>query len=456
MRNQIHTWFFLLCVAFTFTACLGDDNNHTDESSECAIISFSVGDIKSYVTVTNIYGRDTLVLRTVSGKSIYFNIDHINNEITTVDSLAPWIDLRKVVPSVTAYGTVYYQTHPDSTLHYLGTDSIDFTNPLYFKVVANDGLSSRTYKVSMKLASNEADSLVWTPVASDLQQEGLMRSIFFDDRLFVFSYHQGHPQVTSSSLLSGLQSWRVPHDITGTDGEFDYSSVISFNGALYALDSNGQLYTSVSEPTNRAEVWTKVGGGSLSRLLAADSHYLYALRGDAIVGSSDLSSWKEFGVSATDYLPQTSISSVAYTSKVNGALENVVMTGLSSQVRDYGVTWYKVSSDDDVFNQQWSYVEVTADNPYGCPKLDNLQMVRYGDMLLLTGGVDLNDTGSLSYTHFYRSDDNGITWHKQESLVMPPAAVRQVDKPVSLAVNGNYIYLLQGGGALWRGIIDSH
>ena len=67
----------------------------------------------------------------------------------------------------------------------------------------------------------------------------------------MFSDNGGHPAVTSSSLLSEGRSWRATAEMTGADGIIDFSSVVSFNGNMYALDSEGGIMSLILNSVER-------------------------------------------------------------------------------------------------------------------------------------------------------------------------------------------------------------
>lgn len=437
------------------TSCLGDETVYTDP--ECSIKSFSVSDIVSTITVQKPDGTDSSYTKTISGDHIYFNIDQFKNEIYTVDSLPYWTDVTRVVPSITSDGVVYFKYQGDEMYNYFnnGNDSIDFTNPVDFLVVAYNGADAKRYSVSINKSSAEIDSLVWTRVVgTDLSLDGVHRSLYHDGRIYVFSDNGGHPAVTSSSLLSEGRSWRATAEMTGADGIIDFSSVVSFNGNMYALDSEGGIYESNSEL--RGETWVLASEKKLKKILAVDSHCLYGYDGMSIVATTDFVNWTENGNSDMEYLPDGCLSYAYYDTKTNHSLQNVVVLGNSSNVDDKAVAWFKISSANEDNNEPWSYIQVTDENEYPCPKLDNLQMFRYNSALYAFGGKAADGSGKYApYDYFYCSNDNGITWHKVLEKVALPSAVRGADIPLSIVKVDSELWLFQSGGNIWRGKISN-
>jgi len=427
-----------LCVA---TSCLKDDDQKA-EAPQCAIISFKVGDIKSKMTIQKADGTDSTFTVSLSGSTIYFNIDQLNNRIETIDSLPSWLNISRVVPTITSNGYVYVQQDAKDenfTTFTSGKDSIDFTKPVHFLCVSYDGTATKTYQAFMHLGTTDSDSLYWTTPAEGAMHpvSGQHRSVVLDDRVLVFSENGGNPTVTSTAA-DGTESWTTPAALTGTTATIDYASVTVFGSHLYALDTEGHLCQSDATGTE----WATVGDRTFIRLLAADGTYLYAADATGILSSNDLENWRLCGTTDLEMLPNNPISAEFYDTRTNTALQNVVMMGLSNQNTENAVVWYKVSSADEQYDQAWNYISITPDNAYGMPRLQNVQMLRYHNALLAFGAP---------YDALYRSFDNGITWHKAVSLMALPTDLKDSTLPTSAFVADGKIWILQSGGKLWKG-----
>jgi len=453
MRKSIYAIIVLLFATLTFTACLKD--NDTVSTPECSITSFTVGDFVSYIKVTRADGTDTTYSRTISGKNVYFNIDQMNNVISNVDSLVSWANITRLVPTVYADGNVVYRYANDSIYRFLnsGKDSIDFTNPVEFTVLAYDGLNRKTYTVKVNKSSTDADSLIWVRLNSaDITLSGKSHSVVANNNLYVFAENDGEPTVCSTSFLSEGVSWTQPVVLTGAEGTIDYASVVVFKGELYAIDSNGIIYRSTTE--ERGQDWTKVSDQNFKQLLGADSYRLYTYDGAQILGSEDMESWTSFGNNSMNMLPQTNISSACYKSKTNSGIDVVVMTGLTPELDNCASVWYKLSANDSDVDQEWNYIGISSDNKWALPNMEGLQMFHFNDRLYATG-LSKDDTNG-GYQYFYRSDDNGITWRRVESLFMLPVSLRGTDEPISISVSGGNIWLVQSGGKVWRGRLSAN
>lgn len=444
MKNIYGLLLSLAVMAALATSCMKDDDE-IQSSPECVITKFTVGDIDTEVSIKLASGKDTIVTRTIGGSSVAFNIDQINNKIYSVDSLPSWVDISGVIPTINSTGYVYIKEGDETDFHQFvsGTDSVDFTKQVKFLVIATDGVSTKEYTAQIFKKDSEADSLAWKTVdGADLQLEGAHRTLTLADRIYVFSESEGQAVVTSSSFLSEGASWRKPAQLTCEQGSVDWTSVVAYDGYLYALNTEGHICRSTND--ERGETWSVVSDRVFTRLLGTDELYLYACDESGIWGSADLQNWAECGSSDLDMLPETNIATVSYVSKTNPAMRNAVMCGLTSANSDNAVVWYKVSSANESINQKWNYVQVAADNVYACPKLDNLSIICHNAEMYAIGG---NNAG------IYVSADNGISWHLQTKKKLLPAEVTGQSTPASMVAGNGYLWLIQSGGKVWRGKI---
>lgn len=452
MRKLLHRITLLLAVisGVGLTACSLDDDDNSTGSPNCVILSFSVADISSAVPGKTAAGKDTTYTRVIESEDIYFNIDQLNNRITSVDSLPSWVDLTHVIPTVSYAGYIYRRLATDSLFYAFtsGSDSTDFSQPVRFLVRSTDGTDARIYTVEIFKSSEDADSLYWTQMPDGAMPAlGEHRVVERDGVLYAYAAtDSGCVVTTGTSTSAGTLSWSGLRLTTGPSAPRS-ETVCRFQSLLYALDTDGQLL--VSADGTAWERVADVNGTSLpafSRLLCADDDRLYATQGDSLlVATRDLAEWQATASTDLLLLPQAPVQSAAYATKTNTQLSNVVMLGLNDRATGHAVAWYKVSADDDELDQDWAYIRITDDNAYPMPALDGLRMVRYAGYLYAIGSP---------YNRFYRSADNGITWHSQEANALPPVALQgDADAQVCLSTANDYLWLTTGDGRVWRGHI---
>lgn len=427
----------VMSAALTVTSCLGDEEE-TIKTPECAIMTFSVNDIKSGINTVNHAGNDSTYYLTISGSEVKFNIDQTSGRITSIDSLPHWTDLTHVVPNFSSYGQVYVLL--DNAYYYLtsGKDSIDFTNPVELLAVASDGISSKRYVVSINKNENDVDSLMWeTLPQQDLSINGSHRLFSNDSQLYVFAKNEDGKVIVSTS--SNGTTWASDT----AKAEIDIDNIIQFHDAFYAIDSNKQIFTS-----DNATDWTSTSA-TADRMLAADADYIYILRDGKILSSTDLSTWTINGTSDINMLPEANISSIAYSTKTNSTINNVIMAGTTPSYADGAVVWYKISSADKSSDQQWNYIQVTTDNSYPLPHGDYVKLMRINGQSI----AYVADYGKGTH-QFFASDDNGITWHQMTTYAFVPSEM-ETSAPTSITVMGNNVWMLQSGtpAKVWKGTL---
>ena len=434
------------CTLLMITSCLGDGDT-IDPTPECAIVSFSVGDIKSAIVEKNHAGNDSTYYRTISGSSIKFNIDQIGGLISSVDSLPDWINLTRVVPSFTAHGSVYYKLNEQYYYLTSGVDSIDMSNGAELLVVGNDEKSSKRYQVKINKNEGEVDTLIWDELHTSINLVSPYRLMSKDNQLYVFSISNNGSTTVSTSTDGS--TWTSPVE---SDMNPDFESLLIFKGKFYALDSQKHLIASRNAVDWEIAAKDATNGMlQADRMLAADEQYIYILSDGNILSSSDLTpgSWTINGTTDINMLPQNNIRSIFYPTKTNTAMSNVIMAGTNPSYTDGAVVWYKVSSAEKTNDQQWNYIQITADNPYPLPYADNIDLLRINGLTLAYIADQAQGTQG-----FYQSEDNGITWHKNMSAIIPPTQM-EAHQPSSAAVMGGKFWILQGGtpAKIWAGTL---
>lgn len=444
MRKIYKIISLLLFSVLTFASCIKSEEIET--TSECAITSFSIGDIKTGVTVHREGKSDTIITRTISGSSIHFNIDQLNGVITTVDSIASWADLSKIKPSFSSIGNVSYFNKDNNSYLFLtsGADSINLEKPVEFFVAATDGVSFKKYTVSIKKSSIDVDTIVWKTNTNNFASNDDYKIIIRNNSVYAFCKdNEGHNYVKKSSASDNLNKWSNAEYLSGAD--IDYSSVILFKDEFFALSTEGYIFKASdnSNPTT----WIKASDKQFTRLMAADKYYIYALADNNIMASADLQNWNVEGSDNIDMLPTSCIESYSNESNTNANLQIVTMSGVSANGK-YTPVWYKVSAQDEDVNQNWMYIQITNDNIYGLPKFKEMSYTQYNNSLYAIGLEEKTN----SYQYIYRSDDNGITWKVQKKYPLPTEMNKKSGKATIFALDGK-LWIIQKGGNIWSGTI---
>ena len=435
-------WPMLLALSGGLTAasCISEDP--VAVTAECAITSFSVGDITTVRHTLTAAGIDSTYSRTVGGSSVKFNIDQVNGRIYSIDSLPEWVDLRRVVPRIECSATLY--TMIDSVYYpIIGRgDSLDFTHPVDFLVVATDGVSMKHYTAVINLAAANPDSLMWTDIdASTLGLTQDLNMITTEGHMYVFGTKDGQTQVATST---DGQTWTAPQPlVVAGGGKVSPEGIITFGDHLYTTDNTGTILR-----TADGQTWSVASDRIVTRLLAADSYYLYAQAGDDIIATADLSQWQVETTAAANMLPTTWPSYMSYPARSNPNIKVDLIVGQADAVTDHAVVWYKVAADNNVTNQHWDYITVTSENVYPLPAIGNITAFHFDGAVYAIGGDN---------SKFYKSYDNGITWRAVTQYQFPPSQVA-AGRKVCVNTSGQYIWMLQTGDDgkphIWRGKLN--
>lgn len=446
MNKTIKILSLMLFCLLTFASCLNTEEIET--TPECVIYKFSVGDIQTNVVVTNAQGKDTTIARSISGSSIKFNIDQVNGIITTVDSIANWIDLSKVCPSFSSSGNVFAKMGSDSLYYVLtsGKDTVNLEKPMDIRVVATNGTSSKRYTLSIKKGSTDSDSYNWKNQSNNFAVKSSFKSLVLGTSVYAFTEGEnGETLVTSASAKNNLSSWTALEAVKGAD--IIYESLVVFNDNFYALSKDGCIYKA-ADSSNPTE-WTKASDGSFTQLLSADKYYIYASDGKEILSSKNLTNWISCGSADIDMLPAKCITSLSYQSRTNADMYISMMNGLTDNNTNNGVSWYKVSSENEDINQEWKYIAVTKDNPYGLPKFKDMSTTIYKGSIYAIGIEPNTD----AYKYIYRSFDNGITWQIDKTADAIPSDLNAANGSADIISADGKLWIIQQGGKIWSGSI---
>ena len=151
----------LFITACTISSCLDSDVVEYEYSSNASITAFSITDsiITYYPAVVN--GKDTTLSTAVVGAKYPFVINQHEGLIYNPDSLPVGTDVSKVVIGITADTQgIYIVAETDSLWE--EKDSLEFKNPIQFKVLAENGSFGRTYTAKINVHQQEPDSLSWS------------------------------------------------------------------------------------------------------------------------------------------------------------------------------------------------------------------------------------------------------------------------------------------------------
>lgn len=441
-----------LAVLSVLLICSCKDDDEVVLSTDCYISSFTLGNVKRQITTVNSAGRDTTY--TISYSALYFpmTVNQLDGTIANKDSLPVNSDVKAVLATVESSGTVVYKKvseGDDAWKAYSTSDSIDFTSPLTFRVYSPDYSASRDYTLQVNVHQQDGEVFSWEKVAEPAVWSAAeaVKTVVWKGRVWLYSKENGSVRVFTTALSDGKDWTEQPVSGCATA---DVVTLTEFGDALYMSGVDGTLMRS-EDGLN----WTACTADRSVRLLVADRTHLYALSDGRIYRSADGALWLEEALDETPaFLPVQDFATVSYTQE-NG-LERTLWIGNRS-MDDYpsdeaAMVWsHSLAAGQET--AVWAYFNAAPDNHYACPRLQSLNLIRYGEVLLALGGKSLDGTAHKAFDNMYVSRDNGVTW-KTDGVYVLPGDLEGKDVLMSVAVDAEYRVWLVAGDEVWRGRLN--
>jgi len=457
MKRILLPFVIFFSAVFLCASCLDDaDDAEFIFTDDTAVSGFTLGTLNRYLHTTSSDGKDSVYVVSVAGDKYKFSIDQIKREIYNVDSLPVGTDNAHVICNITSKNSgviVIKDTDSDTLRYYSSSDSIDFTEPREISVFDLAGTGRRTYKVSVNVHREYADSVSWQLMCAEPQFAGLtaMKAVEAGGSIYVFGTDGGATYIFRSAGGDVRQWSGVTPDFNRMIPAGDYSNVAVKDGMIYML-MDGVLMTSAD-----ARAWTVVpGAAGLTRLLGAGGRKLYALDGrGGIVSSEDGAVWTAESMDgAADMLPDNSINIAAVPVRTNAQTERVVLVGNHArQVNSTdtaALVWSKVEEyAPGSADHSWIYYDNAEKNLL--PRLENLAVTCYDGALLAFGGNELDGGKAEAFAQVYTSKDCGLTWHGDTRFSFPKEFSSSPSSFALVRDKDNFLYVICGAtGQVWR------
>ena len=445
MKKYIRLSLLFAIAGVLFSACLNDDTTTTEYTNETAITAFSLGTLSRTMHTTASDGSDSTYTTTVSGSSYKFNIDHKAGLIYNTDSLLKWINPAKILCTITAYGSAaigYVKPNNDTIYAYSSTDTLDFTEPLEFRVYAADGSGVyRKYIASVNIHQEEGDSMRWQTLGAVAPQSQLLKAYCNNNNIYLATSDDAETKLFTTPVADG-KTWTPLSANIALDGKA-YSNIVVYDGDFYVL-TNGALYKSAD-----AASWQQVSTPALDNLIAAGSKEMYGISGEQIMCSDDAGlTWKADSVTGSqELLPQKDFSYVVRNVTSNAETERIIVMGNRSDASELGkaVVWSKVvekRANSDSYS--WVYTQ-SYDSKVALDRQDGVCMVGYDEGLLALAG-----------DYFYYSMDDGLVWKTDTSLYAKPDDFAAYSpSQFTMTCDGNqWLWFVAKDGNVWKARVN--
>lgn len=444
---------FITCLfitAFIATSCLEDEEYEIEYSSDASITAFAIGDIETEYQAT-VDDVDTTLTTTVTGTNYPFVIDQLQGLIYNVDSLPVGTDITKVVPEISADGYVFIVAETDSIWE--EGDSLDFSQPIQFKVMSMQGTYGRVYTAKVNVHQQDPNEMGWVRIESNLNTDiHSQKAVYFNQQILVFANQEEQVAVTMTGQNDGA-GWTnlQPIDIPV---KADYSSVIAWGDHLYILagndlysSSNGINWVQTDSKQKLSQLVAAIDEKGTTKLIATTVDNLYT-------ETSDGTEWVTYSALPTDFAKGT-YSYASYPLATNNKFHRLVLMGENNVENDSAnIVWSQLATE-----HEWTPLTMEG-NEHECPNMENAGMIYYNNLLYSFGGSGKNGSSVKAFEHFYVSNDNGIGWEKVTEDVMFPedfaTLYTQAEGNYSFVVDDNqFVWFMWGKTSeVWRGRIN--
>lgn len=444
----------LFSSLLAFVACNGTETTTEELSSDAEITSFYLAEDDSVATDLS---------------TVFFTIDQTENKIYNADSLPVGTDLStKLLANISfasaSKATIYYSATDSAS--YSSTDSINFANPFLIKVVAYDGVTSKTYEVKLNVHQQEPDSLNWmmlTDAAWDFSYNS-SKTVALNNKFLTY-FNTGSSYLLYSSPVGNGVQWNS-ETLSNFPPNAMVNSITAFNEALFVVTADQKLYKSTD---------------GLSWSLATSETGFVALLG-SIKDKDGISRFMVSRIDGGKYYIEYSTDGATFTNKyldITASAEQEVFPvsdfavitspGLKSNKLTvvggvdgngqtlpylYQMYWDKYNSLQYAANIS-NYYSHALESFRGFSARKGAIAFYYDDKMVVAAGQGSNYNRDL-----YASEDNGVTWQKQDSLINLPQSFTPRANASVYIDNDKFVWIFGGNylgnplNEIWRGRIN--
>ena len=447
MKRLFYTLASLITLATSLAACMSDTDNESDLSSNCYISAFTLGTMRRVVHTTTSIGNDSTFYITFSGTYYPLTVDQRACTITNAEPLPYGTMLGNALAAVTATGSIIYAPEnglTDSTMWttYSSSDSINFAEPLLFRVYAYDGSGYRQYRVWLNVRTSEKNTYTW-------EEAGTLGTMT-DRTQACLLMKDGLPTVLSTDNDGHLYATTANGEETPCDAVADNalpSTCCRYDGRYWLSTADGCLLC--SDDAIHWQTMTQADNTQVCLLTASDRtlHALLTESGDTnsttkhLAFSTDGQTWTLQEKETFDF--GNPITALSYTQTNGNRRVLVAAVPQTATEEDTPLNVWSLLEDSD---EPWMRFSGYS-NGHELPHLQPLAIIRYNNKLLALGGQSIDGTVSALSTVFV-SQDNGITWWTSDDLTLP-TALAGTSGVIAATSDDEHIWLL-AGTQLWK------
>lgn len=455
-RMKKYLVLLLATISFLAGSCISDKEVVYDDY--CYISEVKLGSIKREVHMLDSLGRDTVIKTSYTGNNYDMTINQRLLTIENEDSLLYGSLLHAVLVDITYAGSrlaYRIKEDEDSTwLAYSSEDSMDLRKPIELLLIANDGLSTRKYTLTLNVHQLEGDSLYWNKVS---EAEPLLQGMSQERALIV----QGSLAVLGKKgdtikfvECSAIDIWN--ESSTNLPPEANVETAFKQGNAILISTTDGDIYTSID-----GKDWKKLNTTQHPGLVlaGATSDYLYTLKDGELYRcreneQGELDFQPEGLDESSTFLPSKDVRALQMSQK-NGSKRLVMVGNRVDEADVTSVVWNKMWNRDIPEKEAvWMYMNQTDDNKCTLPQLEYLNLIQYDEKCLAFGGASVTGKGiRQAMDALYVSQDYGISWRTDSEWHLPKE-LKGVSGPICSVVDDNNVIWIIANGELWRGKLN--
>ena len=446
--NTLSKLRLLLLVALApalLAGCFSDDDYEYDTSGDCIISAVTLATLKRTINTTTSSGADTSYVTSLTGSQFPITIDQLNCRIYNLDSLPVGTQVDKVVFSKfnTSNTVVIRSLYSGEDTTFVYSDSTDLSVPRLFTAYAEDGTTSRTYTMELRVHKEDGDSSTWSKAGTSADVAALseMRALMFGGQICVFGQNGGNPVLLTASTDAPAALNSASVDCAG----LDVYSIVAGESELFALADAGLVKSTDGLSWSTDGIAMPDGVSAFDGLLVFGSEHLCAISGRQIYSSTDGgASWTADEADEPDELPASNFAGACLPSLTDATYENLVFVGQDAD--GTGVSWLRNIDLTDELTFAWNFLTPPTKTAYRVPSLAHYSLSAYGNGCLLVGEESDGSLGSLYY-----SEDQGRSWNAG-TIKRPDVSAATC---VGATANDGQIYIYCGGsGEVWTGKLN--
>lgn len=454
----------LFAATSIMTSCLDNDVEQITYTSETSITGFSLGTLNINRIGKDKNGLDSHYVDTLDCSNYPFTIDQINRIITNKDSLPVGTYIDKVITNITYDAGVlaYKPKGSDHDTIWTSTDSIDFTEPVEFKVYAYSGVEGKPYKVTINVHQQEPDTISWKKFDNNPFSAGNLseqKAVYANGKVYVFGKNGNGTHIEYSNVANDNPSHWVP--VTDNiPSNIDTYSATAWAGNIYFLaggTNDKQLYklnvtTDKIEPVGTETFEMLIGGNDIKS-------ELYVVK-DGESGIYKESPWTKDTDPFTQFKAGQPFFSNTTTASYNSNITTTVALcyNQGNTANDTTALVFNRMSSDNKWEKRIQNLPL--------PNLENVTMIYYDGKLYAFGGESVKPEVK-PFSQFYCSTDNGLCWRPVTECMAFPAefgtlytthhgnySCAVTPKLENGTSRGNFIWIVWENGSISRGRIN--